>query len=56
MSPKWGYPNFDLLITLLTKSHEPLSRVFDTSALLGGSGSTRWRDPGPHGPGESSAS
>ena len=25
-SPKWGYPNYNLLITLLTKSHEPLSR------------------------------
>ena len=26
-SPKWGYPNYNLLVTLLTKSHEPLSRV-----------------------------
>ena len=26
--PKVGYPNFNLLITLLTKSHEPLSRGF----------------------------
>ena len=24
-SPKWGYPNYNLLITLRTKSHEPLS-------------------------------
>ena len=24
-SPKWGYPNYKLLITLLTKSHEPPS-------------------------------
>ena len=25
MSPtKWGYPNYDLHIALLTKSHEPL--------------------------------
>ena len=24
-SPKWGYPNYNLLITLLTKSHEPLN-------------------------------
>ena len=24
-SAKWGYPNYNLLITLLTKSHEPLS-------------------------------
>ena len=24
-SPKWGYPNYNLLITLLTKSPEALS-------------------------------
>ena len=29
--PKWGYPSSNLLITLLTKSHEPLSR--DTKAI-----------------------
>ena len=28
MSPKWGYPNYNLLITLLTKSHDPLSIGF----------------------------
>ena len=26
-SPKWGYPNYNLLIALLTKSHEPLSKA-----------------------------
>ena len=25
MSPKWGYPNYNLLIILLNKSHEPSS-------------------------------
>ena len=24
---RWGYPKYNLLITLLTKSHEPLSKV-----------------------------
>ena len=24
-SSKWGYPNYNLLITLFTKSHEPVS-------------------------------
>ena len=26
-SPKWGYPNYNLLRTLLTKFHEPSSTV-----------------------------
>ena len=27
-SPEWGYPNDNLLITLLSKSHEPLSMIY----------------------------
>ena len=33
-SPKWGYPNYNLLITLLTKSHEPLSSLYRRAETL----------------------
>ena len=37
-SPKWGYPNYILLITLLTKSHKPLcgAWAFCSSGHYGG--------------------
>ena len=33
-SPKWCYPNYNLLITLLTKSHEPLSEAWKALETL----------------------
>ena len=34
-SPNWGYPNCNLLTTLLTKSHEPLGTgVYRTTLIL----------------------
>ena len=33
---KWGYPNYNLLITLLTKSHEPLSKEYAIIPIVWG--------------------
>ena len=34
-SPKWGYPNYSLVIYLITKSHEPLSQTQNPKPLKG---------------------
>ena len=53
-SPKWGYPNYNLLITLLTKSPEPSStgdhEGGEEKSRRGGGGlrhSSKLREQGP---------